>query len=63
MRVTSSWLRIPFLNKLIEKGQLSEDNLHPFRYYPNKNDYGLEGYNEEFDSFGGKFDILLFKLW
>ncbi|WP_027339440.1 6-phosphogluconolactonase [Halonatronum saccharophilum] len=48
-----------FLNQLLEEGQLSEDNLHPFRYDSDKDDYGLEGYNGEFESLGAKFDIFL----
>lgn len=35
-------------------------NLHPFILNPNKNDYGLEEYNDAIKKFNNKFDIAIF---
>lgn len=43
-----------FLNDLIKKGVLSEDNIHPFRV-----EQGIEEYQQELENYGGVFDIIL----
>lgn len=43
-----------FLNELIKKGILPEDNIHPF-----KAEEGVEKYQQELEKYGGAFDIVL----
>jgi len=43
-----------FLNELVEKGKLPQENLHPFFEHR-----GTEIYNEEFKQYGKEFDLVL----
>ena len=38
---------------------IPKSNLHPFSLNPNKNDYGLEEYNDAIKKFNNKFDIAI----
>ncbi|WP_018249275.1 6-phosphogluconolactonase [Orenia marismortui] len=48
-----------FLDKLIESGKLTEENLHPFIYDSSQKNYGLNKYRKELDKYGGKMDIVI----
>jgi 6-phosphogluconolactonase len=48
-----------FLDYLLVKNLISKNQVHPFKEYKNKPDYGCGRYVDEFRKFGGIFDILI----
>jgi 6-phosphogluconolactonase len=48
-----------FANELIDKGLLSEDNLHPFIIDNDSDDFGAARYYNELEKHGGGYDIVL----
>ncbi len=48
-----------FIQKLLDSKKLAAENIHPFRFDPQKEDFGLKAYLKEWEAAGGKFDLLL----
>jgi 6-phosphogluconolactonase len=51
--------RDSFIDELIQKKMLLEENMHPFIYTPNTPDLGIQAYAELLERQGGIFDIAL----
>lgn len=45
--------------ELLKDKKIAKDNIHPFKYNPNKSDRGTASYQKELALFGGKFDIII----
>ena len=52
----------PESNYKLIKENFDKANLHPFIIDRNKNDFGIDSYQLEFEKFGNKFDLILLSM-